>query len=165
MSIGFAMVLKILWFFLSQTSSWFPMPQFLYNKLSFLSIILGSLTLGVYFPVSGSKPQTWESCIQALRKVHKARITKITSCVVYRSSSFTGLYGCHLSSPDDRPKQELSRDIQWFKVSSFGRSFFSWLGVTTDDTMVKNLSLEDVAESATEAVGAQQHSLDSLAFF
>lgn len=45
----------------------------------------------------------------------------------------------------------------------FGRSLFSWLGVTADDSMVKNLSLEDVAESATKAIGAQQHSLDSLA--
>ena len=49
--------------------------------------------------------------------------------------------------------------------ASFGRSLYSWLGVSTDEAMIRNLSLtlKDFAECAAKLIPAQQKSLDSSA--
>ena len=59
-----------------------------------------------------------------------------------------------------RLKWELLGGIHNSKFASFGRSLLPWLGVSTNEAMIRNLSLtlEDIAESAAKATATQQNS-------
>ena len=59
---------------------------------------------------------------------------------------------------------KLPEGIHDSKLASTGRSLFSWLGVSGNEAMVKNLSLTlgDIVESVAKAIAVPQKSLDSL---
>lgn len=58
-----------------------------------------------------------------------------------------------------RLKLELPGVIHDSKFASFGRSLLPWLGVSTNETMIRNLALalEDIAECAAKVIAAQQN--------
>ena len=55
-------------------------------------------------------------------------------------------------------------DTHYSGFASFDRSLLAWLTVSTDEAMIRNLSLtlEDIAASTAKVIAAHQKSLDSL---
>ena len=51
-------------------------------------------------------------------------------------------------------KWELPGGIEDSKLVSFGRSLPPWLGVSTNEAVIRNLSLTLIAESSVKAVDA-----------
>ena len=51
------------------------------------------------------------------------------------------------------------------EIASTGKAFLPWIGVSTNDQMIRNLSLtlEELADSTAKAISAQQWLLNSLA--
>ena len=61
-------------------------------------------------------------------------------------------------------KQELPGGMHDSGFASMGRDFFPWVGVSTNEEMIRNLSLtlEELADSTGKAISVQQWSLNSL---
>ena len=62
--------------------------------------------------------------------------------------------------PSCEVKWKLPGGIHDSRLVSFGRILPPWLGVRTNGAMIRNLSLilEDITESATKALAAQENS-------
>lgn len=98
----------------------FPMPLFVWTKLSLLTLMSGSLTLGVCFHVSGNSLDFGNLAPRLYpKKGHKATVTRI-KLPVWSALYFTGVHGCHISSLSLRTLTRITRRHSWFKI------FFLW---------------------------------------
>lgn len=88
-----------------------------------------------------------------------------TARVAYRPLNFTSLLGSHFSSSESQNPVGITRRHSWLKcLLTCGRSLLSWLGVSTNEAMIQNLSWtpEGTADPLLKQFGPTKP-LDSLA--
>lgn len=62
-------------------------------------------------------------------------------------------------------RKDLQGGVHNSKITAFGRAMFSWLGIDTNGTIIRNFSLTlgDIADCFAKALSIQQRSLNSQA--
>lgn len=113
----------------SQHSPRFPMPQFLWNKLSSPSTVPDSLILGAHLPASDEQLPNLRNFTSRhhTKKGTQAKVTRIKPPV--RSK---GPYSCHLSRPSLKSKENYQETLMIQKLASFGGSPSPWLSVSAN---------------------------------
>ena len=167
MSVEFAMMLVIPQFCPSQTSPWFSMLQFLWNKCIPLFIVSEPLTLGGPFPrlwLIISNQGNLASWLYTKKGI-QARVTTI-KLPVQSTDPYSLQISMAVTFPvlSHRLKWELPGGIYDSKFASFGSLLLSWPGVSTNEAMIRNLSLtlEEIAECTAKVMAAQQKFLARL---
>ena len=152
-TVGFTTILVILQFCPLQTSSQFPMPQFLWNKLSPISTNVWLLNPGgpflcLWLTTPNPEKRVSRNCTTKKGAQGKGKQNKSTS-VVYRPVNFTGLHRCHLSSPEPQIQKTIAVRHSWFNVillwqisPALARSKYLW--AYDQETLLNSMILQNL---------------------